>query len=55
MTGPTAPDRLLSVLAAFDHEHPALCLTDISRMGRAEFDHRPPAGGRAHRMGRPGA
>ncbi|WP_328345786.1 IclR family transcriptional regulator [Streptomyces violaceus] len=31
MTGPTAPDRLLSVLAAFDHEHPALCLTDISR------------------------
>ncbi|MFI8191298.1 IclR family transcriptional regulator [Streptomyces sp. NPDC085946] len=31
MTGPTAPDRLLSVLAAFDHEHPALSLTDISR------------------------
>ncbi|MFJ8189171.1 IclR family transcriptional regulator [Streptomyces sp. NPDC096094] len=31
MTAPTAPDRLLSVLAAFDHEHPALCLTDISR------------------------
>ncbi|GGS33428.1 IclR family transcriptional regulator [Streptomyces griseoviridis] len=28
---PTAPERLLSVLAAFDHEHPALCLTDISR------------------------
>ncbi|MDQ0752659.1 DNA-binding IclR family transcriptional regulator [Streptomyces africanus] len=28
---PTATDRLLSVLAAFDHEHPALCLTDISR------------------------
>ncbi|GJF24580.1 IclR family transcriptional regulator [Streptomyces sp. HO565] len=27
----SAPDRLLSVLAAFDHEHPALCLTDISR------------------------
>jgi DNA-binding IclR family transcriptional regulator len=31
MTASTAPDRLLSVLAAFDHEHPALCLTDISR------------------------
>ncbi|GAB2713406.1 IclR family transcriptional regulator [Streptomyces bullii] len=31
MTAPTAPDRLLSVLAAFDHEHPALSLTDISR------------------------
>ncbi|MFI7137097.1 IclR family transcriptional regulator [Streptomyces massasporeus] len=31
MTAPTAPGRLLSVLAAFDHEHPALCLTDISR------------------------
>ncbi|MEU2268906.1 IclR family transcriptional regulator [Streptomyces olindensis] len=28
---PTAADRLLSVLAAFDHEHPALSLTDISR------------------------
>ncbi|MYS94470.1 MULTISPECIES: IclR family transcriptional regulator [Streptomyces] len=28
---PTATDRLLAVLAAFDHEHPALCLTDISR------------------------
>ncbi|WP_020135549.1 IclR family transcriptional regulator [Streptomyces sp. 351MFTsu5.1] len=28
---PTAPDRLLSVLAAFDHDHPALSLTDISR------------------------
>ena len=28
---PTATDRLLSVLAAFDHEHPALSLTDISR------------------------
>ncbi|MET9792451.1 IclR family transcriptional regulator [Streptomyces canus] len=28
---PSAPDRLLSVLAAFDHEHPALSLTDISR------------------------
>jgi len=28
---PTAPDRLLAVLAAFDHEHPALSLTDISR------------------------
>ncbi|MFJ1968377.1 IclR family transcriptional regulator [Streptomyces sp. NPDC087903] len=27
----SAPDRLLSVLAAFDHEHPALSLTDISR------------------------
>jgi DNA-binding IclR family transcriptional regulator len=31
MTTRSAPDRLLSVLAAFDHEHPALCLTDISR------------------------
>ncbi|MGV9498660.1 IclR family transcriptional regulator [Streptomyces sp. NPDC003642] len=31
MTAPTASGRLLSVLAAFDHEHPALCLTDISR------------------------
>ncbi|MFC8343533.1 IclR family transcriptional regulator [Streptomyces sp. NPDC057280] len=28
---PTAPDRLLSVLGAFDHQHPALSLTDISR------------------------
>ncbi|WP_399892245.1 IclR family transcriptional regulator [Streptomyces sp. BBFR51] len=28
---PTAPERLLSVLAAFDHAHPALSLTDISR------------------------
>lgn len=27
----TAPDRLLSVLAAFDQDHPALTLTDISR------------------------
>ncbi|MFI9168720.1 IclR family transcriptional regulator [Streptomyces lincolnensis] len=27
----SAPDRLLSVLGAFDHDHPALCLTDISR------------------------
>ncbi|MCX5052857.1 MULTISPECIES: IclR family transcriptional regulator [unclassified Streptomyces] len=27
----SAPERLLSVLAAFDHEHPALSLTDISR------------------------
>lgn len=27
----SAPERLLSVLAAFDHEHPALTLTDISR------------------------
>ncbi|MDH6213075.1 IclR family transcriptional regulator [Streptomyces pseudovenezuelae] len=27
----SAPDRLLAVLAAFDHEHPGLCLTDISR------------------------
>lgn len=27
----SAPDRLLAVLAAFDHAHPALCLTDISR------------------------
>ncbi|MGW7254500.1 IclR family transcriptional regulator [Streptomyces sp. NPDC054834] len=31
MTVRSAPDLLLSVLAAFDHEHPALCLTDISR------------------------
>jgi DNA-binding IclR family transcriptional regulator len=31
MTARSAPDRLLSVLAAFDHEHPALTLTDISR------------------------
>ncbi|MFI2436152.1 IclR family transcriptional regulator [Streptomyces sp. NPDC018693] len=31
MTTRSAPDRLLSVLAAFDHEHPALTLTDISR------------------------
>ncbi|GAA2570467.1 IclR family transcriptional regulator [Streptomyces fimbriatus] len=34
-TARSAPDRLLSVLAAFDHEHPALTLTDISR--RAEL------------------
>jgi DNA-binding IclR family transcriptional regulator len=27
----SAPDRLLAVLAAFDHEHSALSLTDISR------------------------
>jgi DNA-binding IclR family transcriptional regulator len=27
----SAPDRLLAVLAAFDHEHTALCLSDISR------------------------
>ncbi|MFI1731558.1 IclR family transcriptional regulator [Streptomyces acidicola] len=27
----SAPGRLLAVLAAFDHGHPALCLTDISR------------------------
>ncbi|MGW0823237.1 IclR family transcriptional regulator [Streptomyces sp. NPDC002845] len=27
----SAPDRLLAVLAAFDHDHPALTLTDISR------------------------
>ncbi|KND24663.1 IclR family transcriptional regulator [Streptomyces acidiscabies] len=27
----SAPDRLLSVLAAFDHDHTALTLTDISR------------------------
>ncbi|KMS66599.1 IclR family transcriptional regulator [Streptomyces leeuwenhoekii] len=27
----SAPERLLSVLAVFDHAHPALCLTDISR------------------------
>ena len=31
MTTRSAPDRLLAVLAAFDHEHPALSLTDISR------------------------
>ncbi|MBW8740971.1 MAG: IclR family transcriptional regulator [Streptomyces turgidiscabies] len=31
MTTRSAPDRLLSVLGAFDHEHPALSLTDISR------------------------
>ncbi|MFI2374802.1 IclR family transcriptional regulator [Streptomyces sp. NPDC018964] len=31
MTSRSAPDRLLSVLAAFDHAHPALTLTDISR------------------------
>lgn len=31
MTVRSAPDRLLSVLAAFDHEHPALSLSDISR------------------------
>jgi DNA-binding IclR family transcriptional regulator len=31
MNSRSAPDRLLSVLAAFDHEHPALSLTDISR------------------------
>jgi DNA-binding IclR family transcriptional regulator len=31
MTTQSAPDRLLAVLAAFDHEHTALCLTDISR------------------------
>lgn len=28
---PTAADRLLSVLAAFDHAHPALSLSDIGR------------------------
>ncbi|CAM5656020.1 hypothetical protein SROCM77S_01073 [Streptomyces rochei] len=28
---PTAADRLPAVLAAFDQEHPALCLTDIDR------------------------
>ncbi|MFE7761451.1 IclR family transcriptional regulator [Streptomyces sp. NPDC057438] len=27
----SAPDRLLAVLAAFDHEHPALSLSDIGR------------------------
>ncbi|MFB8777230.1 IclR family transcriptional regulator [Streptomyces broussonetiae] len=27
----SAPDRLLAVLDAFDHDHPALTLTDISR------------------------
>ncbi|MEU9480126.1 IclR family transcriptional regulator [Streptomyces sp. NPDC048191] len=31
MSERSAADRLLAVLAAFDHEHPALCLTDISR------------------------
>ncbi|WAU83927.1 IclR family transcriptional regulator [Streptomyces sp. Qhu-G9] len=31
MTAPSAPGRLLAVLAAFDHDHPALSLTDISR------------------------
>ncbi|WP_189324667.1 IclR family transcriptional regulator [Streptomyces flaveus] len=31
MTVRSAPDRLLSVLSAFDHDHPALSLTDISR------------------------
>ncbi|MCW8102113.1 IclR family transcriptional regulator [Streptomyces tauricus] len=31
MTSLSAPDRLLAVLAAFDHDHPALTLTDISR------------------------
>lgn len=31
MTTRSAPDRLLSVLSAFDHEHPSLSLTDISR------------------------
>ncbi|MGW7529413.1 IclR family transcriptional regulator [Streptomyces sp. NPDC054783] len=31
MSERSAADRLLAVLAAFDHEHPALSLTDISR------------------------
>ncbi|BFO17310.1 hypothetical protein SHKM778_36980 [Streptomyces sp. KM77-8] len=31
MASRSASDRLLSVLAAFDHEHPALTLTDIGR------------------------
>jgi DNA-binding IclR family transcriptional regulator len=31
MTALSAPGRLLAVLAAFDHEHTALSLTDISR------------------------
>ncbi len=31
MTVRSAPERLLAVLAAFDHAHPALSLTDISR------------------------
>ncbi|OIJ64432.1 IclR family transcriptional regulator [Streptomyces mangrovisoli] len=31
MSDRSAPERLLSVLAAFDHAHPALSLTDISR------------------------
>ncbi|MEU9732800.1 IclR family transcriptional regulator [Streptomyces sp. NPDC048002] len=31
MTSRSAPDRLLSVLGAFDHEHSALSLTEIAR------------------------
>ncbi|MGC5566243.1 IclR family transcriptional regulator [Streptomyces sp. FR-108] len=31
MTSLSATDRLLAVLAAFDHDHPALSLTEISR------------------------
>ncbi|MFD7406535.1 IclR family transcriptional regulator [Streptomyces sp. NPDC059866] len=31
MTPRSAPDRLLAVLGTFDHDHPALSLTDISR------------------------
>ncbi|MFF1438799.1 IclR family transcriptional regulator [Streptomyces sp. NPDC058295] len=31
VTARSAPGRLLAVLAAFDHTHPALSLTDISR------------------------
>ena len=30
-SAPSAPERLLAVLGAFDHDHPALSLTDISR------------------------
>lgn len=43
MSPRSAPDRLLSVLAAFDHRHPALSLTDIARRARL-----PPA--TAHRL-----
>lgn len=34
MTTPSASGRLLAVLGAFDHEHTALSLTDISRRAR---------------------
>lgn len=55
MTARSAPDRLLSVLAAFDHAHPALSLTDISRLGRADPHHGALAGERPDRVGRAGA